>query len=85
MSCEFAKHFIENETIHYVNRETKNYKVVDSCLKDQIEIILLEAVDVTEVNIENKLQKCEERERVWQDRLKTLRVYGGMNVREAKY
>ena len=84
MSCEFSKHFIENETIHNVDRETKNYKVVDDCLKDQIEIILLEAVDLTDISAENKLQKCEEREKFWQDRLRTLRIYGGMNVRESK-
>ena len=58
----------------------------DTSLSKQIEVIIIEEVDLTEVgtDIESIRKKLKEREWYWQNNLKTLRQYGGLNVREER-
>ena len=82
-TCEVSKHFSEN-SLHILDRSsTKNY---DLSLKDQLEVIIIEQVDVTGIgqDTQSRLRKCKERECFWQNNLKTLQQYGGMNVREER-
>ena len=55
-------------------------------LKSQIEVIIVEKVDISKVgaDIESIRKKLKEREWYWQNNLKTLRQYGGLNVREER-
>ena len=82
--CEVSKHFADNQILHVLDKSSpSNY---DECLKSQIEVIIVEKVDVSEVSSDTKsrLKKCKEREWFWQNNLKTLRQYGGLNVREER-
>ena len=83
-SCEVSKHYIDNETIHKLDRST--CAKFDLCLKEQLEVFVVEHVDVSQVGPDTKsrMKKCKEREWFWQNQLKTMRDYGGMNVREEK-
>ena len=83
-TCEVSKHFSDNTSLHVLDRSsTKNY---DLSLKDQIEVIIIEQVNVTGIgqDTQSRLRKCKEREWFWQNNLKTLQQYGGMNVREER-
>ena len=83
-TCEVSKHFSENTSLHILDRSsTKNY---DLSLKDQLEVIIIEQVDVTGIgqDTQSRLRKCKEREWFWQNNLRTLQQYGGMNVREER-
>ena len=83
-TCEVSKHFSDNTSLHVLDRSsTKNY---DLSLKDQIEVIIIEQVNVTGIgqDTQSRLRKCKEREWFWQNNLKTLQEYGGMNVREER-
>ena len=55
-------------------------------IKQIIIFLILEKVDVSEVgtDIESIRKKLKEREWYWQNNLKTLRQYGGLNVREER-
>ncbi len=46
----------------------------------------MEQVDVSGVpnDPKSRLKECKKREWFWQNQLKTLKQYGGMNVREEK-
>ena len=71
-------------SLHILDRSsTKNY---DLSLKDQLEVIIIEQVDVTGIgqDTQSRLRKCKEREWFWQNNLRTLQQYGGMNVREER-
>ena len=79
-SCEFVKHFIESEhsEMNYTNRNQ-----YDISLSKHVKVTLVEKVDVEPTaSREQKEKKCEEREGYWQTQLKTLRAYGGLNVRD---
>ena len=56
----------------------------DISLKQQIELIIIDQVDLSEVanNIESIRRKLKERGWYCQNNLKTLRLYGGLNIRE---
>ena len=47
----------------------------------------MEQVDVSGVDDDPKsrLDECKKREWYWQNQLKTLKQYGGMNIREEKF
>ena len=82
--CEVSKHFSDNTSVHNLDRSS--CKSFDSSLKEQLEIIIIEQVDVSDIDqdTQSRLRKCKEREWFWQNNLKTLRQYGGMNVREER-
>ena len=82
--CEVSKHFSDNNHVHSLDKSTTS--AYDKSLKKHIEIIIIEHVDVSDVGADTKsrLKKCKEREWYWQNNLKTLQQYGGMNVREEK-
>ena len=82
--CEVSKHFSDNQQMHCLDKSsTVNY---DNSLKKQTEVIIIEHVDVSGVAPDSKsrLKKCKEREWYWQNNLKTLRQYGGLNIREER-
>ena len=84
-TCEVSSHFTDNTSIHNINRND-NKSFTDS-LSTEIEVILIEQVDVSGVedDPQSRLRECKKREWFWQNQLKTLRQYGGMNVREEKF
>ena len=61
------------------------YIYTDS-LSKQLEVIIVEQVDVSKVagDPKSRLDECKRREWYWQNQLKTLKQYGGMNVREER-
>ncbi len=82
--CEVSKHFADNQLLHDLDKSSpSNY---DKCLKQQIEVIIIEKVDVSGVGPDSKsrLRKCKDREWYWQNNLKSLRQYGGLNIREER-
>ena len=83
-TCEVSTHFSENRGVHAFDLSTN--KAYDDSLKSQLEVIIIEQVDVSSVASDNKsrLKECKRREWHWQNQLKTLRQYGGMNVREER-
>ena len=83
-TCEVSIHFSENQGVHVFDKSTP--KLYDSTLKGQLEVIILEKVDVSKVgkDTQSRLKECKKREWYWQNQLKTLRQYGGMNVREER-
>ena len=83
-SCELASHFINDNNKHVLNRTGTNKKY-DVSLSEYLEFILIEKVDTKNCNtIDEKVNKCKEREQHWQHQLRTLEIYGGMNKREEK-
>ena len=84
-TCEISKHFADNLMIHELDKSTNlNY---DNSLKSQIEVIIIEKVDMTGIDLADTdlvRRRLKEREWFWQNNLKTLRQYGGLNVREER-
>ena len=83
-TCEVSSHFTDNQALHHLDKTTtKSY--TDS-LSKQLDIIIVEQVDVSGVanDPKSRLNECKKREWFWQNQLKTLKQYGGMNVREEK-
>ena len=80
--CEFSKHFADNINFHHLDKSSQNK--YDNCLKQQIEVINVEQVDLTGVgsSIESIRLNLKEREWFWQNNLKTTRQFGRLNVRE---
>ena len=80
--CEVSKHFSDNLILHTLDKSSQ--LKYNNILKEQIEVIIIEKVDVSEVgtDIESIRKKLKEREWYWQNNLKTLRQYGGLNFRE---
>ncbi len=83
-TCEVSSHFADNTSIH--NLDKSDNKSFTNSLSSEIEVILIEQVDVSHVEDDPqiRLRECKKREWFWQNQLKTLRQYGGMNVREEK-
>ncbi len=83
-TCEVSTHFSENQGVHTFDTSTN--KAYDDSLGSQIELIIIEQVDVSNVagDSKSRLKECKRREWHWQNQLKTLRQYGGMNVREER-
>ena len=82
-TCELSCHFIDNECMHNLDRTTT--KLYTSTLSEHISVTILEQVDVDiELNAQDRLSICKQRENFWQNQLKTLKHFGGMNVREEK-
>ena len=69
-------------SIYYISSQMK----YDTSLSKQIEVIIIEEVDLTDVgtDIDSIRKKLKEREWNWQNNLNTLRQYGGLNVREER-
>ena len=55
-------------------------------LKEHLEVIILEQVDVSHVEHDPliRLKEIKKREWYWQNQLKTLKQYGSLNVREER-
>ena len=81
-SCEFVKHFIESEHNDIDFSSHSNY---DKTLSRHVRVTLIEKVNVEAgASKAQKEAKCEEREGYWQTQLKTLSIYGGLNVRDSR-
>ena len=84
-TCKVSTHFFDSESVHNLDKSsTKSYT---ESLSKQLEVIIIEQVDVSKVasDPQSRLTECKKREWFWQNQLKTLRQYGGMNVREERY
>ena len=83
-NCEVSVHFVDNRVMHAL--DISSCKSYTASLKDHIEVIMIEQVDVSKVAQDSKsrLKECKRREWYWQNQLKTLRQYGGMNIREER-
>ena len=84
-TCEVSCHFIDNESTHVLDKSS--VKTFNDTLKSQLEVVIIEQVDVTNIiNSDNKskLKECKGREWYWMNQLKTLRQYGGLNIREER-
>ena len=93
-SCEMAQHFKEcGLDIHsvyaaseVVNTRSKKYlEESNQHLSQQLKVILIERVDLT--NIETTAEKrktIEVREGFWQTQLRTLSHYGGLNKKDER-
>ena len=83
-TCEVSCHFIDNESTHVLDKSS--IKSFNDSLKSQLEVVIIEQVDVSNVNDDSKsrLKECKGREWYWMNQLKTLRQYGGMNIREER-
>ena len=79
-----SKHIADNLILHELDKSS--HMKYDTSLSKQIEVIIIEEVDLTEVgtDIESIRKKLKEREWYWQNNLNTLRQYGGLNVREER-
>ena len=79
-TCEVSTHFINNQHIHSLDRSSDiNY---NQSLSEHLEIIIIEHVDVGGVRESyDRLRICKVREGYWQNQLRTMESYGGMNVR----
>ena len=84
-NCEVSAHFADNKSIH--DMDISSCQSYTTSLKDHIEVIIIEQVDVSKVPQDSKsrLRECKRREWYWQNQLKTLRQYGGMNIREERF
>ena len=80
-----SAHFADNKSIHDMDKSS--FQSYTASLKDHIEVIIIEQVDVSKVPKDSKsqLKECKRREWYWQNQLKTLRQYGGMNIREERF
>ena len=83
-TCEVSTHFKDNKAVHPLDTTTPSK--YDKCLSSQLEVVLIEKVAVSDpsADTQERLRECKKREWYWQNQLKTLRQYGGMNVREEK-
>jgi len=83
-TCELSCHFIDNEILHNLDRTTT--KLFTSTLSKDINVSIIEQVDVGnfEQCAQDRLSICKQRENFWQNQLKTLKHFGGMNVREER-
>ena len=86
IDCEIALHFndCDKHVIDY-NRAGKGKidNVYESCLKSQLEVILIDTVDLSTCKDRvEKRRKLEEKEGKWQTELRTLQRYGGLNKKD---
>ena len=83
-TCELSCHFIDNECLHNLDRTSA--KLYTSSLSEHITVTILEQVDVgnIELNAQDRLIICKQRENFWQNQLKTFKHFGGLNVREER-
>ena len=82
-SCELSKHFINNPRIHPLDTTSQaNY---DRSLTNHLEVILIESVVLPEnCRKAQSIPILEARETYWQNTLKAVRIYGGLNKRNNK-
>ena len=84
-TCEVSSHFTDNTIVHNLNKNDN--KSFTNSLSTEIEVIIIEQVDVSGVEDDPqiRLRECKKREWFWQNQLKTLKQYGGMNVRQERF
>ena len=80
--CEVSKHIADNLILH--EQDKSSQMKYDTSLSKQIEAIIIEEEDLTDVgtDIDSIRKKLKEREWYWQNNLKSLRQHGGLNVRK---
>ena len=80
--CELAQHFKENPEKHPINPGPPQ-SIYDNCLKEQLEVILIEHVDVSSFKTKaEKRAALEIAEGKWQTELRTMTRYGGLNKKD---
>ena len=84
-SCELTTHFFESDA-HNFNGKTA-LKDFDNALKDHLKITLLDQLvfdDTFNPSSDHKVKLLKEREAYWQNQLRTLVGFGGLNKRDAR-
>ena len=79
-TCEICTHLItENHNINFQTNST-----YDETLSKVLKVTVIEAVQGIEEGDSTRVkeEKCEKREAFWQRQLKTLTMYGGLNIRD---
>ena len=80
-NCAFTKHFTNNKEIHPI--DISSHKSYDATLSKIIEVTIIEKVKLNDSDEEIEIKnKCLAREAYWQEKLKTMEKYGGINKRE---
>ena len=78
-SCLLISHLLDCD--HDVDFSSR--KSYDVSLSRHLRVTLLEKVDVSDCRNQSQREaKCEKREGYWQNQLKTLVTYGGLNKRD---
>lgn len=81
-SCEVAHHF---STEHKLPGKKSDMTVFDNELKKLLRVTIIDQVQMSENDSdEARLRKLKTCEAYWQNQLKTLTVYGGLNKRDAR-
>ena len=83
-SCEIANHCNSQSTPHtFSNRDNNTIYIKE--LKEQLGVILIEKVKFDDHDgKDTKLSKLHDREGYWQTELRTLRRFGGLNIRDER-
>ena len=78
-NCNLAIHFSQNKDVHPLDKST--YNKYDECLSQQLDVTIIEQVESCNnwENGETRLAKCKVRENYWQNQLKTMTIWGGLN------
>ena len=79
-TCEISKHF--NSEFHNLIKEP--LAEFDTDLSEQLEVILIEAVNFSSsVDQNDKIRILKQRESYWQQQLNTFECFGGLNKRDS--
>ena len=83
LDCELAQHFKEFDETHKLDRT--NTISFNECLKTQLEIIIIDQVsfESNDSKIE-KMRKCKIKEGFWISQLRTLKKFGGLNIKDER-
>ena len=82
-SCELTTHFFESDNF---NGKTA-LKDFDNALKDHLKITLIDQLvfdDSSNPSSDHKVKLLKDREAYWQNQLRTLVGFGGLNKRNAR-
>ena len=81
LDCELAQHFAECEETHLLDTSSK--EAYNNSLKGQIEIVIIDQIFFDKTDSKNvKMGKCKAKEGFWQTQLRTLKKFGGLNVKD---
>ena len=83
-SCELSTHFSENSN-HNFNRKSSIIDF-DKTLKNYLRITIIDCISDISDSSSNELniKLLKQKEVFWQNNLKTLKNYGGLNIRDAR-
>ena len=67
----------------YLLLDTSSKEAYNNSLKGQIEIVIIDKIFFDKTDSKNvKMGKCKAKEGFWQTQLRTLKKFGGLNVKD---